>query len=251
MTRMDTPAPSSPTLPRPRWALLEQRRSLVSTLVGCLLGLVVTTVVLLAADPGRTRTVLAVVVVWAVFSATHTVLTWWAFHGLAGEPLRAALAAEVERKRRQSRWSRAVDRWLLAEASTSSWSVQISAMALLGVLIMVITPSLRAEPLLLVAMLTMVTASWTNVAVTYAVGYARSDLVLQAETGLGFPGDEPRSFTDYLYFALATQTTFATTDVEIRTTPMRRLVMGHGVLAFAFNTVIIAILVSLLVGVRS
>ena len=34
-------------------------------------------------------------------------------------------------------------------------------------------------------------------------------------------------------------------DVELRTAGIRRVVMGHGVLAFAFNSVIIAVLVSL------
>jgi uncharacterized membrane protein len=44
------------------------------------------------------------------------------------------------------------------------------------------------------------------------------------------------------------QTAFTTSDVELRTAEIRRVVMGHGVLAFAFNSVIIAVLVSLLVG---
>ena len=41
-------------------------------------------------------------------------------------------------------------------------------------------------------------------------------------------------------------TTFGTTDVDVTTTRLRRAVMGHAVLTFVFNTVIIALLVSAL-----
>ena len=64
----------------------------------------------------------------------------------------------------------------------------------------------------------------------------------------GFPGGGERSFTDYLYFSLMVQTTFGATDVAVESPGMRRAVMTHGVVAFVFNTVIVAMLVSLLLS---
>lgn len=45
--------------------------------------------------------------------------------------------------------------------------------------------------------------------------------------------------------------TFGTTDVSVTTRQMRRAMMVHALVAFAFNTVIIAILVSLLLAGRA
>jgi len=42
------------------------------------------------------------------------------------------------------------------------------------------------------------------------------------------------------------QTTFSSSDVEIGTTLTRRIVTGHTLVAFAFNTVIIALLIAVL-----
>ena len=43
-------------------------------------------------------------------------------------------------------------------------------------------------------------------------------------------------------------TTFSASDVSVVTLKMRRIVIGHSLLAFAFNAVIVAIVVSALVG---
>lgn len=60
-------------------------------------------------------------------------------------------------------------------------------------------------------------------------------------------GDEGQhGFADYFYFSLTVATTFGATDVDVMTTRMRRTVTGHAALAFLFNTVIIALLVTAL-----
>lgn len=88
---------------------------------------------------------------------------------------------------------------------------------------------------------------WT----TRAVAYLLAD-VREGGTALGFPGEvgERRTFTDYPYFSLAVSSTFGPTDVQVRSTRTRRLVAGHGVTAFAFNTVILGAVVSMLVALR-
>ena len=95
----------------------------------------------------------------------------------------------------------------------------------------------------------LVALAWLTVATTYAVAYLLQD-IRSGRTALAFPGESRGSFTDYLYLSLAVSSTFGTTDVEVLRPRMRRLVAGHGVVAFVFNTVILAAVVSFLVAQR-
>jgi len=64
--------------------------------------------------------------------------------------------------------------------------------------------------------------------------------------GLVFPGDDGHpDFGDFLYFAFTIGMTFQVSDVVITARSMRRLVLAHGLLAFAFNIAVIALTVSL------
>ncbi|MBV8523262.1 MAG: DUF1345 domain-containing protein, partial [Acetobacteraceae bacterium] len=64
-----------------------------------------------------------------------------------------------------------------------------------------------------------------------------------------FPGDQPLpDFWDFLYFSLVIGMTCQVSDVQITGRHMRRLAMVHGILAFFFNTVILAITVNLVVN---
>ena len=67
--------------------------------------------------------------------------------------------------------------------------------------------------------------------------------------GLQFPGDQPYpDFWDFMYFSLVIGMTCQVSDVQITGRHMRRLASIHGILAFFFNTVILAITVNLVVN---
>ncbi len=51
---------------------------------------------------------------------------------------------------------------------------------------------------------------------------------------------------DFAYFAFTMGMTFQTSDVVIANGTMRRVALAHAVLAFGFNTVIVALSISLL-----
>lgn len=93
----------------------------------------------------------------------------------------------------------------------------------------------------------IVVAAWTAVVASFAVAYHAEDLLGDGR-GLSFPGTAPPGWTDYVYFALAVTTTFGTTDVEVTTSAVRRTVTVHAVLAFVFNTVVLAAVVSALLA---
>jgi len=63
--------------------------------------------------------------------------------------------------------------------------------------------------------------------------------------GLQFPGTEEPGAWDFLYYSFVVGMTGQVSDVQVLTVPMRRLTLGHGVGSFFFNTVILALTVSI------
>jgi|SRR5215471_9832667 len=62
--------------------------------------------------------------------------------------------------------------------------------------------------------------------------------------GLEFPGGETPDYLDFLYFAFVLGATAQTSDVAVTSKPIRRMVMLHGTLSFAFNTLLLALTVN-------
>jgi len=67
--------------------------------------------------------------------------------------------------------------------------------------------------------------------------------------GLDFPGKTEPAGWDFLYFATVIGMTAQTADTGITSTPMRRAVLLHSVVAFFFNTVIVAAAVNVAVSI--
>ncbi len=238
-------APSRPTPPTSRRSYRESWRAWISVGVATVIGLLVQ-IALVATDVingQREIQMVGVALIYSVFCLVHTSWTHLLYRGLSGDDLQAAVAVQRRRDRveRASWWGRMWN----STSHAPSWAAQVAVIALAGVLIVIIVPGLRTNPVFLGAAMVLVVTSWLNTVVNYAVHYARLD---SAERHVAFPGEQERSFTDYLYLAMAVQTTFGTTDAEVVTTDMRRTVMTHGVIAFVFNSVIIAMIISLLIG---
>jgi uncharacterized membrane protein len=121
-------------------------------------------------------------------------------------------------------------------------SVQWSGLAIVSVIVVAFSRNLQ-HPLVVALSAAVVTTSWLVTIVSYAVHYAR---VTATVGGLTFSTDEGVVFWDCVYLATQVQTTFSSSDVGIDTTLTRRIVTGHTLVAFAFNTVIIALLIAVL-----
>lgn len=94
-------------------------------------------------------------------------------------------------------------------------------------------------------------ASWSLVHTSFALHYAHAYYGSRNKSGnppLEFPGDEPPVYTDFLYFAMIVGMTSQTADVAIASTRMRRLAMAQGMIAFAFNTTLLALTVNIAAG---
>lgn len=69
--------------------------------------------------------------------------------------------------------------------------------------------------------------------------------------GLTFPDDEQPDYFDFAYFSFVIGMTFQVSDVVITAKGVRRLVLLHSLIAFVFNTVIIALTVSQIVNFQN
>ena len=73
----------------------------------------------------------------------------------------------------------------------------------------------------------------------------------EPEGGLKFPGDEEPSDFDFAYFSFCIGTAFAVSDVEVTTTVVRREVLMHSIISFAYNSVIVGMVINVLAGIFS
>ncbi len=66
--------------------------------------------------------------------------------------------------------------------------------------------------------------------------------------GLAFPSEEHPDYWDFLYFSYVIGMTCQVSDVQVTSRRMRRLSLIHGVVAFFFNTVVLALTINLAAG---
>jgi uncharacterized membrane protein len=97
-----------------------------------------------------------------------------------------------------------------------------------------------------------IVASWmflhTMFAIHYAHGYyfhPRQGDLARPPGGLSFPDEKRPDYWDFIYFSFVVGMTCQVSDVVVQSKTMRRLVLAHGVLAFFFNTVVLALMVNI------
>lgn len=91
-----------------------------------------------------------------------------------------------------------------------------------------------------------VALSWAFVHTVFAFHYAHAYYGGGGSHAcLDFPGETKPLYWDFLYFSFVIGMTAQVADVATQTTGMRKLVMAHGVVAFFFNTAILALGVNL------
>jgi uncharacterized membrane protein len=99
-----------------------------------------------------------------------------------------------------------------------------------------------------------VAASWFTVALIFALHYAHefyspADCTADGVAGgLVFPGGDEPDYWDFLHFALVIGVAAQTADIGFASKGMRRTGTIHCVLAFVFNTVVLALTINLLAG---
>jgi uncharacterized membrane protein len=104
-----------------------------------------------------------------------------------------------------------------------------------------------------------VVLSWVFIHVIFAFHYAhafyghqRVDARLRRTTakgghkgGLTFPDDDRPDYWDFLYFSFVLGMTFQVSDVQVTSKPLRRVVLGHGIVSFFYNVAVLALMVNI------
>jgi uncharacterized membrane protein len=63
--------------------------------------------------------------------------------------------------------------------------------------------------------------------------------------GLRFPEEEAPDYGDFFYFSAVIGTSGQTADVSFVTKPLRRIGTAHCILAYLFNTTVLALLINI------
>jgi uncharacterized membrane protein len=96
-----------------------------------------------------------------------------------------------------------------------------------------------------------IVCSWLFVHTAFALHYAHEFYMAVARDGqsaLEFPRQDRPDYWDFLYFSFVIGTTSQTADVSIASAGMRRLALLHGIVAFFFNTTLLALTINIAAG---
>ncbi|WP_231427992.1 DUF1345 domain-containing protein [Pedobacter sp. Leaf250] len=169
---------------------------------------------------------------WDIFSLVLISLHWYMFFNTSASETRLKAKMQDETKE---------------EIFTI---VLISTFAgLLAVVLLLINKDV--EPADLIIAISGMFLSWFLVHTTFSMRYAHlfyGDSDANEGSGLDFPGNEAPDFVDFAYFSFVLGMTFQVSDVEISSRQIRRLSLLHSLIAFIFNTVIVALTINALAG---
>jgi uncharacterized membrane protein len=131
--------------------------------------------------------------------------------------------------------------------------VLTSSVSLLGATLLVRDPHALAPGLAGAAAalcLATVGLAWTMTHVAFTVRYAHLYYREDSEGigGLEFPGGVAPMYFDFAYFAFTIGMCFQVSDVCISSHQIRRAVLLHSVISFAYNSIILAFVLNLVFG---
>lgn len=195
--------------------------------------------VVLATLPGSWEWPTRVVVTWIAYAGSVLVLTWTA--------LALSHPRDLPQLSRLEDSSRVLILAFVLVAVVASLG---AVLTLLGSVSEV--PRLEKITHVLLAAAAVV-ASWLLVHTLFTLRYAHlfygDDATRKTPPGgLNFPKEPEPDYLDFAYFAFVIGMTSQTSDVSITSRVIRRLALLHGVLSFAFNTIIIALSINTLSG---
>ncbi len=112
----------------------------------------------------------------------------------------------------------------------------------------------HGEPGALLRLIATLLCTWLFANVVYALHYAHEYYRAGAAPGedaggLEFPGSGHPDYLDFTYFSLTLGMTFQTSDVEISSRAIRRVVTAHSFAAFIFNIGVIAFTINGIGGI--
>lgn len=174
---------------------------------------------------------------WAALVIVWIILTISVYARAGGGELVSWLAATSGPRRGFARFW-----WSLNGGGAIWWAIAGASVTMYTLVTLALSP-VQPAPALLIAGASVVVASAGMIAVAFAIHYGRIDAL---EKGFDFAGTAVPRFVDYLTLAVSISTTVGASDAKTVTSAARRAVAFHSTIALTFNTVLLALLVSVL-----
>lgn len=105
--------------------------------------------------------------------------------------------------------------------------------------------------------LSPVLLSWVLLHTTFAIRYAHlyhdhNKLNTGSNVGgIDFPASDQPDYIYFAYFSFVIGMTFQVSDVVVSSRVIRRFVLMHSVISFVFNTIIVALTINMIAGLKS
>ena len=191
----------------------------------------------------KTPPTIQFILVWSGFSFSILVLLW--------VNILTATASEVKLIARNQDSSRVAIFIFVLFASL------VSLLAVIFLLRSIPTRTEAGYKFHIVFSIISVALSWMLIHTTFAIRYAHLYYAYKKEEkghdkdhngGLLFPTSDAPDYFDFAYFSFVIGMTFQVSDIQICSRHLRRIVLVHALISFAFNTVIVALAINIMSG---
>ncbi|MFP7761433.1 DUF1345 domain-containing protein [Marisediminicola sp. LYQ134] len=251
---MDANTPSSRPDPRPeprrdpRPRVSRWNSDLVRVFVSSVIAVLVMVVVLLClinftsfdgSNELRVQ-VTGFVILWVVQTSIYVGWGTWVYSRLDQTTLALQTAADDEGERK-------LPARVLGMSGATNTTLSAAVLAVVITIVIAQRPEFRGEPIYVIAALVTVATSWILMVFSFAQNYLRLGAADDGEH-LRFHFPERPRFSDYLTLAALVSAMAATTPAQISSRKAWGVVRGNVIIAFVFNSVVIAMMVSLLFG---
>lgn len=221
-------------------------RSWIATLPAVLIALVISVVVVatraLTSPESAALYLLGMLLgVWAVFGATYVALTHWLFASLDHGELHEQLRRHRPRKPRGFAL-------LVSTGGHTTWSLTAASVAVVLIVAVLASPYARGEVWVYGLAVGAVASCWLLLTYSMALAYGRINANPRDDSGVTFAGIDQPAFSDYVAASMMLSATLDSPAVSLWGRDALTTSRTHGVTAFVFNSVVIALLVAVLLS---
>jgi len=181
------------------------------------------------------------VVGWPLYTAVYVGWSVFVYSKLDSASLRRALVND-------DRTERKIVPKLLGVTGTTNTTISAAVLAVVVTVAIAQSPLFSSQAIYIGLALLTVASSWVLMVFSFAQSYLRLGAGEANGGHLRFHFSEEPHFSDYITLGVLVSTMAATVPAEISSRRAWRLVRTNVVIAFVFNSVIIAMMVSLLFG---
>jgi uncharacterized membrane protein len=191
-------------------------------------------------DPVRS-VVTSYVVAWPLYVLVYVAWSYRVYSRLGSAALKQTTEADDADE------SGPLTRLLNVSGATNT-TLSAAVISVLVTVLIAQQPEFRSDPVYVLLALVTVASSWLLMVFSFAQSYMRLGASANERAHFHFHFPDPPRFSDYLTLALTLSASAATVSAEGTSRTAWRLIRANVVIAFVFNSVIIAMMVSLVFG---